>query len=120
MYALLIGNKDYSKKREADPKWQDLETVDEDILNVKAGLKSTFGMTDSQIFTSQEVSFPKMKAEMGKITTLVYENGEAGKKTLVFVYYAGHGQMQDNYTRIVLNDENGKCYPLEKVLRNTA
>lgn len=60
MYALIIGNKDYSKKREDDPKWLDLTSVDQDIVNVKAGLKSTFGMQDSQILTFQDVSFPKM------------------------------------------------------------
>ena len=57
---------------------------------------------------------------MGKLTGVLYENSEAGKQTLVFVYYAGHGQMIDNFTRIVLNDEHGKCYPLEKMLRSAS
>ena len=38
-------------------------------------------------------------------------------KTLLFVYYAGHGMM-DNCTYVVLNGK--RMYPLEKMLRTLA
>ena len=45
----------------------------------------------------------------------VFTNKIAKKRTLVYVYYAGHGAC-DNDTCIILN-ERSAMYPLEKMLR---
>ena len=47
----------------------------------------------------------------------IYNNFSNGINTLLFVYYAGHGMM-DNCTYVVLNAK--KMYPLEKMLRSLA
>ena len=35
-------------------------------------------------------------------------------------YYAGHGSCQDNITKIVLNDEEKRYYPMEQSVRSWA
>lgn len=47
------------------------------------------------------------------------ENGENNENTAIFLYFTGHGVM-DERTRIVLNDDSKKdvyAYPLESALR---
>ena len=48
----------------------------------------------------------------------VYENYEQGKKTFIFIYYAGHGEM-DLFTFAMLNSDSKDKYrfPLERQIR---
>ena len=45
------------------------------------------------------------------------KDAKDGEKTLLFLYYAGYGQ-SDNNLSAVLNEE--KLYPLEKMVRSIA
>ena len=53
-----------------------------------------------------------------KVTRETFVNIREGKKTLIFVYFAGHAAMlKDTY--IVLNDKNS-IYPVERMIRGIA
>lgn len=55
---------------------------------------------------------------LNTLSAEVYQDyKQQGKNTLIFVYYAGHGVM-DNTTYCVLNGP--RMYPLEKILRSLA
>lgn len=58
-----------------------------------------------------------MSIAINKASADVYHDFKNGINTLVYVYYAGHGVM-DNTTYCVLN--GAKMYPLEKMLRSFA
>ena len=58
---------------------------------------------------------------MNDIRKAIRANDETGKKTLVWVYYTGHGVNKENYTYVACDnaEELSKAiYPLEKNLKN--
>ena len=48
---------------------------------------------------------------------LIMKNRKKGRKTLIWVYYGGHGAM-DNFTSMILNE--GKIFNLEWFIRTLA
>ena len=58
--------------------------------------------------------YAELKCAIDQVGAQIYKSFKAGANTLLFVYYAGHGMM-DNSTYAVLNES--KIYPLEKMLR---
>ena len=48
---------------------------------------------------------------------MIENNSESGRKTLLVVYYAGHGCMIKNTTQLVLNDPDKSFYKMENVAR---
>ena len=58
-----------------------------------------------------------MKDLSSDLIYAVSQNRRAGEKTLVFIYYAGHGVIK-NRTYAVLNDDSKKVYPIESLIRN--
>ena len=48
---------------------------------------------------------------------MLMNNSESGRKTLLVVYYAGHGCMRDNTTQLVLNHPDKTFYKMENVVR---
>ena len=68
-----------------------------------------------------EPNHTKLKLYFTKLDARLLESSEEGKKTVVFVYYSGHGLM-DERSLIVLNDDakrpkNAFMFPLERYLR---
>jgi len=71
------------------------------------------------IVVYEDTDFNSLVDLFRDLTTVVSNNWDRLREiTFVFVYYAGHGIM-DNYTFIVLNDVDPRKYrfPLEKFLR---
>ena len=66
-----------------------------------------------------DADYQTVKVAIDTATNEIYENNKNGQNTLLFVYYAGHGMM-DNYTYSVLNGGRRYKYPLEKMLRTAA
>ena len=66
----------------------------------------------------ENADFTKLDRTFVTIMDKVYENYEQGKKTFVFIYYAGHGEM-DVFTFAMLNAETKAKYrfPLENQIR---
>jgi len=62
----------------------------------------------------KEPSFHEIKKAIDETSAAIYEAFQQNKRTLLFVYYAGHGLM-DNTTYCVVNGP--RAYPLEKQLR---
>ena len=52
------------------------------------------------------------------LTANIFGDFKNGLRTLLFVYFAGHGQQEASNQILVLNEE--KKYPLEKMLRTLA
>lgn len=61
------------------------------------------------------MNFLKVQTELAK----AHKDKSGKKKVLLFVYYSGHGVM-DNTTKIVMNEEelNFRYFPLEAKLSN--
>lgn len=51
--------------------------------------------------------------------TEMMENDELGEKTLLFIYYSGHGMM-DTRLHAVVNDKKREKFPIETKIRNLA
>ena len=54
-----------------------------------------------------------MRGDRNRLET----NAERKLKTLLLVYYAGHGCMRENTTQLVLNDTSKTYYRMESVVR---
>ena len=64
----------------------------------------------------QDPSYDQVKIMMGEtMTEILKAKNDNDENTLLFVYYAGHGAM-DNFSKIILNGP--RMYPLEKILRD--
>jgi len=87
------------------------------MINVKAGIMN-LGAQAQDIIEIHDADFPKLSQLFRLLNTEVtarWENERA--LTLIFVYYAGHGVME-NYTYAMLNDCKKIRYPIEKQMRN--
>ena len=101
---------------------ENIPSAEKDAENVKENL-TKFGFTPDEIF---EVAHPKkehmidMKSKIEK--KIAYCERE-DKKVFVFVYFAGHGYMNDKHkTCIMLNDANPESnfFILEQKVRSYA
>ena len=105
-YYLVIKNKSYGILREK-PNWegfQDIPNVDDDANNVKQGLR-LLGADLTEIKTYEDISYEKLHKVKNKLKQKIVQNKIDGYNTLCFVYYAGHGVM-DNMTYAVCNQAN--------------
>ena len=83
-------------------KFADIPNVDDDATNVKNGLIE-LGARRSDIIEVENADFKAFKALIREMRDEISENWRNGeKKTLIFVYYAGHGVMT-NMTHAVCN-----------------
>ena len=76
-------------------------------------------MREDEIEIVRDADFPTFSKLLKEKNLRIGINNDAGKKTLVFVYYGGHGIMK-NYTKVVCNRANSArqvFYPLESQLR---
>ena len=93
--------------------------VERDIENVRKGIE-LFGARESEIIERENLDFEAFSQLLNTIKGAISANWFSGnKKTLVFVYYAGHGVMR-NFTYAVCNSATKSArvqYPLEKQLR---
>ena len=119
---VIIYNKDYSKLRERDgcASFGDLPAVETDCLNVKQGIKE-LGARDEDIIeiaNGQRTDIMKMFQQINRECITKYSVDQSN--TLVFIYYAGHGIM-NNYTEMVLNNNDAGNLkfrvPIEKQMR---
>ena len=108
-------------------KFADLQHVDEDAFNVKRGVEG-LGARTSDIIIDENIDFNKFKEIIHDMRNEISDNWRNGeKKTLIFIYYAGHGVMTKGMTHAVCNggfDKQGRpttskaFYPLENSLRS--
>ena len=116
---VLLGNADYGNRRkdEGYAGFCDLPAVYNDLDNMRQGLKDKLGAQDSEITELRDADFARISATLQSTNERIILNWAQGKKkTLVLVYYAGHGVMK-NFTNIVCNDArrpHNIFYPLEK------
>lgn len=85
---------------------------------MEAGVKN-LGFQEIQKFW--EPDHKKLKLYFTKLDARLLEEADEGKKTMVFVYYTGHGLM-DERSLIVVNDDSTKpknafMFPLERYIR---
>ena len=88
--------------------WCDIPQVDEDAINVLKGIKQ-LGARDEDIDVLADQSVAALIKYFNKVRKDVITAWNAeGKRTLIFIYYSGHGVM-DNFTYAVTNEtpENG-------------
>lgn len=94
----------------------DIPEALDDIKVIRQGLKR-LKFKSEELLLLKNPSYQEIKVAIDQSSRDIYQNNIDGKKTLLFVYYAGHGMM-DNTTFCVLNAT--KSYPLEKMLRTIA
>ena len=117
--ALVIGSSIYDRFRliQGREGTQDLPETLEDIKVVCAGLRR-LKFKRHQIRVLVDPDWSDLSITIREITLQVIKNYKNfGTQTLIFVYYEGHGAM-DQYTKCVLNGE--RMYPLEQTLRTLA
>lgn len=92
----------------------------QDGKNVKAGFQS---LGAHAIEEHEDVTFKQFKSMFRSFSRRVDKNWTQGRqKTLIFLYYAGHGLM-DNMSYAVCNptaDDKKEKYPLENSLKSLA
>lgn len=101
---VIIKNRNYDQLRlmEGYGSFADIPHVDADAANVKRGVLG-LGARQSDIIEMEDADFASLKALRRELADIVSENWRNGeKKTLIFVYYAGHGVMT-NMTHVVCN-----------------
>jgi len=94
--ALIIGCIKYDKLRtsEGKSKFSDLAEVEEDIINVTDGLKR-LGFKDDEMQVLRDPSFDDCQQLFLKTNLNMSNARRENKKTLIFLYYAGHGAMKE-------------------------
>ena len=111
---IIIKNKNYDILRTIasfGSKYKDLPQVDNDAINVKNGCKE-LGADITDILTYEDVSYQDLNHIKTKLRQEIVKNWAEKRKTLCFVYYAGHGVM-DTMTYAVCNQADKKfLYPL--------
>ena len=55
-----------------------------------------YGFSPTQVTVKKNVSYADMKDLSAEIKSKIVINKKAGRKTLMLIYYAGHGMMQNN------------------------
>ena len=118
--AILIGVQKYDQLKHDDGKimFESINQAPQDIEVMEAGCKQ-LGFDKIEKFW--EPNHKKMKLFFTKLDAEMLERAEENKKTVIFVYYTGHGLM-DERSLIVLNDpeqkpKNAFMFPLERYLR---
>lgn len=120
---MLIGNSDYSHRRseEGYAGFGDLPAVETDLENTKNGLKR-LGVRDDEIEILRNADFKTMSKKLKALDLEIINSQDENKKTLLFVYYAGHGILK-GYTKAVCNQAQRAFhvfFPLEQQLRTIA
>ena len=83
----------------------------------KFGLKK-LGFHDEDITELRDPIFEEFHQTIMNISSQINENVKKGINSLLFVYFAGHGQLRDGHQVGVLNDK--RVMNLEKYLRTFA
>ena len=99
--------------------FSDIPEALEDIKVVHAGLRRLRFAKD-EITMIENADYMQVKIAIDGANAEIYDNFSNGLNTLLFVYYAGHGMM-DNCTYSIHNRTDRRWkYPLEKQLRTLA
>ena len=114
--AIVIGNSEYGELRK-DPETKAFGNIPEALTDVKVVVRGLqhIGFDKSEITELINPDKESLKTLFNKVMDQAYMNGKEGKETILFVYFAGHGAM-DNDTYIILNGPK-MAFPLEKMLR---
>ena len=97
----------------------DLESVNDDLINVRQGIKDVFGAQDDEIIELKNPTHDELKATFRKLSLFASKNWQEGEQTtMFFTYFAGHGVM-NNFTQAVVNSDHVIKYrfALEKFIR---
>ena len=125
---IIIGNIAYDKLRDLkvngvniffEPNLPaDINEARADMANAKMGVISCFGAREEEIKLIENIDRRNFDRTLRSVMHQVDENSSQGKKTFVFLYFAGHAEM-DNLTNALLNADNKENYrfPLEAQLR---
>ena len=123
--ALVIVIDDYKKTRTLGqqegsviPKFPQLPEVQQDKLTVVSGLKKTMGFFEFEITVLENPDFLGISQEFAKIRAFVREKRDKGETVLLYVYFAGHGIIEEQ-TKAVVNTDNPKrwAFPIEQNIR---
>ena len=119
--AIVIGCSDYSvlRSKEGMEGFSDIPEALEDIKTVYHGLRR-LRFAKNEIIMLEDADYMQVKIAIDSTNNEIYDNYCNGMSTLLFVYYAGHGMM-DNCTYSIHNRTDRRWkYPLEKQLRTIA
>ena len=116
--ALVLCNSRYDQLRQKENfgGFCDLEDCAQDLVTFKNGLKN-YGFGRRDITCEEDVDYNGLKELMDSLRVELINNGKSKIKTLLVIYYAGHGCMRGNTTQVVLNDQAKTFYPMESIAR---
>ena len=93
----------------------DLNAVKDDATNVRVGILG-LGARELDIREYKDCSFAQLGQLFKDLTNEINTNWRRGRKTFIFIYYAGHGEL-DGLTFVLLNDAKKRRFPIEYCLR---
>ena len=73
------------------------------------------GFTEDNITQVKNPTWDELQRAFMQISGKIFDDSKRGVKSLLFVYFAGHGQQDASNQVLILNEE--RTYPLEKMLR---
>ena len=73
------------------------------------------GFASENITEVRDPTWEEMQSSIMGLAARIFKDSKRGIKTLLFVYFAGHGQQEASNQVMILNEE--RTYPLEKMLR---
>ena len=114
---VIVKNRCYDQLRGLDGYhgFQDIDQVEDDAMNFKNGIMG-LGARRLDILEIEDADFATFTQTISDLRFMITDNWNRGnKRTLIFVYYAGHGIMS-NTTYAVCNEaekRNKIRFPLE-------
>lgn len=88
-YALIIGNEDYSSFKQQTLYEPNVDFAVSDAEAFCEYAKNIIGVPESNIILLKNATYSQMKFNLSKLAKIA----EINPKTLLYVYYAGHGQV---------------------------
>jgi len=103
---VIVVNEKYDKKRRflGFEGFKDIPEVKHDLKNVRAGFMA-LGARANDIIEVKNATRKRMVDLVRDLKQDVTRNMLNRETTCIFLYYAGHGGMVNNYTVCVLNEE---------------
>ena len=93
---LAVGNYDHSILRNAKGKGLcDVPGVRDEVNNFAEKILE-FGFKPSNVFKAENVNYTTIMQQIENIREIIKKNHKKGLKTLVVIYFAGHGCMYLN------------------------
>ena len=90
------------RREEGKESFGDVESAMKEVKAFQNGLEH-FDFKKWEIITLENPDLKSVAMTFKDLMSKVYENEQIGESTFIYVYYVGHGLVDNNLTHMVLN-----------------